>query len=817
MRPIRIEVEGFSAFRYSAVVDLEGLDLVGFTGQTGSGKSSLIDAITFALYGSVARYGSASAVAPAIHQLAEEAKVRLDFEVAGARYVAVRIVRRKTLKDPNASPQASTKEARLETQSGEVLAGSVKELNAAVVDLLGLDFAQFTRTIVLPQGDFADFLNDEPANRQKLLRRLLDMEIYGKMGTKARAEEELDKQQATTLMAEQERNPAPTDTEFAELEARQAALVSAHPTIESALAEMKTLVTQRQDLLDEHKVASQAASRLGSVEVPEAISSADQKLREVKKVQAEAHALLADASQSVNETTKQPQADLAELSLAIDRLERLISLRAEGAVVATTETDLAANLTAIQGEQQPLAKSRDDAQGDYERAQVLAKASDWVESLSEGEPCPLCQQTVTAIPDHSPDQALEALKRSAAEAASAYKAWETRYTEQKAELKAIGQSIETRAGALAELEAQLMNSDFELFVGPTADESDLRSQVERLRVKREEAVGVAESIKEARFAVEEAQTRAAKADGQLRSVESEIAREGLQLSAVRDSLADLDPPPVSEESTLNNWQRLAKWAQQNRAIYEDQASKVVDKGHQIAKELKRKEASVAERAASLDLDVAESGLDRLLEVLLVAQTKAQADVEEADRRRVEAQDRKKRISALNKASALNKSLGGHLNAAGFEGWLLNEALDNIVGKATDRLLQLSGGQYSLLVTDRQFSIIDHNNADERRDVRTLSGGETFLASLALALALADSIAELAPVDAPRLESMFLDEGFGTLDPETLDVVASAIEELAADGRMIGIVTHVRDLAERLPVRFEVSKGPTTSTVEMVEL
>ncbi|MEM7274655.1 MAG: SbcC/MukB-like Walker B domain-containing protein, partial [Actinomycetota bacterium] len=99
--------------------------------------------------------------------------------------------------------------------------------------------------------------------------------------------------------------------------------------------------------------------------------------------------------------------------------------------------------------------------------------------------------------------------------------------------------------------------------------------------------------------------------------------------------------------------------------------------------------------------------------------------------------------------------------------------------------------------------------------RTLSGGETFLASLALALALADSIAELAPVDAPRLDSMFLDEGFGTLDPGTLDVVAGAIEELASTGRMIGIVTHVGDLAERMPARFEVSKGPTGSSVELV--
>ena len=113
-------------------------------------------------------------------------------------------------------------------------------------------------------------------------------------------------------------------------------------------------------------------------------------------------------------------------------------------------------------------------------------------------------------------------------------------------------------------------------------------------------------------------------------------------------------------------------------------------------------------------------------------------------------------------------------------------------------------------------MVDHNNASERRDVKTLSGGETFLASLALALGLADSIAELTTSNSVTLGSMFLDEGFGTLDTETLDVVASAIEELAATGRMIGVVTHVRELAERLPTRFEVTKGPASSWVEKVE-
>ena len=117
----------------------------------------------------------------------------------------------------------------------------------------------------------------------------------------------------------------------------------------------------------------------------------------------------------------------------------------------------------------------------------------------------------------------------------------------------------------------------------------------------------------------------------------------------------------------------------------------------------------------------------------------------------------------------------------------------------------------------QFEVVDHANADERRLARTLSGGETFLASLALALALAERVSELAGGGRAGLDAIFLDEGFGTLDPEALDVVASAIEELGASGRMVGIVSHVQELAERVPVRFEVRRGPDTSTVERVDL
>jgi exonuclease SbcC len=157
-------------------------------------------------------------------------------------------------------------------------------------------------------------------------------------------------------------------------------------------------------------------------------------------------------------------------------------------------------------------------------------------------------------------------------------------------------------------------------------------------------------------------------------------------------------------------------------------------------------------------------------------------------------------------------LGNLLQARQFPQWLVSEALDDLVAAASETLEALSGGQFNLTHDKGDLFVIDRADADARRSVRTLSGGETFQASLALALALSSQISALAAAGAARLDSIFLDEGFGTLDPETLEVVAATLEALAEGDRMVGVVTHVAALAERVPVRFRVARNALTSTV-----
>jgi exonuclease SbcC len=190
-------------------------------------------------------------------------------------------------------------------------------------------------------------------------------------------------------------------------------------------------------------------------------------------------------------------------------------------------------------------------------------------------------------------------------------------------------------------------------------------------------------------------------------------------------------------------------------------------------------------------------------------------------------DLRARRGELEARAALHRALADQLRADELVAWIQEEALRRLAAEGSRHLTRLSQGRYELLLgtgeadlaarAEQDFSVVDRWNGDSVRSVRTLSGGETFLASLALALALAESLAQLSAEGraGDALESLFLDEGFGSLDGETLDVVVSALDALHGSQRVVGIVTHVRDLAERLPARLEVRRQGTGGATALV--
>ena len=183
MRLIRLEMKGFGAFRHVTELNFDDADFFALVGPTGAGKSTVLDAVCFALYGSVPRYDDEKLISPVLTLGASEAKVRLDFELGGDHYIATRVAKR--------TPKgATTKEARLERvipgEDTDVLANGGPEVSGAVRHLLGLRFDDFTRCVALPQGDFARFLQGKVDERRDLMLRLLNLGVYKDVGERAR-------------------------------------------------------------------------------------------------------------------------------------------------------------------------------------------------------------------------------------------------------------------------------------------------------------------------------------------------------------------------------------------------------------------------------------------------------------------------------------------------------------------------------------------------------------------------------------------------------------------------------------------------------
>jgi exonuclease SbcC len=187
------------------------------------------------------------------------------------------------------------------------------------------------------------------------------------------------------------------------------------------------------------------------------------------------------------------------------------------------------------------------------------------------------------------------------------------------------------------------------------------------------------------------------------------------------------------------------------------------------------------------------------------------DIEALARRVERAQTLARELAEARADHALQRRLADDLRSERFQAFVLEETFRELAVGASERLQRLSG-RYTLEFTGDTFVVVDHDNAGERRSADTLSGGETFLTSLALALELSEQVQRAA--GAVPLDSLFIDEGFGTLDPETLNTVADAIAMLPVSGRMVGIITHVRELAERLPARVIVEKRTDGSRLRM---
>ncbi|HKE77188.1 MAG TPA: SMC family ATPase [Acidimicrobiales bacterium] len=799
MRPVRLEVDGFTAFRARTIVDFDGVDLFALVGPTGAGKTSVIDAVTFALYGTVPRLDDRRAVAPVISQNLTEARVRLDFTVDGVAHTAVRVVRAT-------KGGATTREARLQ-RGDEVLAGTADEVTEAVGDLLGLGFEHFTTCVSLPQGQFARFLHDKPNARQDLLVRLLDLGLYDRVGSAARQRAALDRNAADVAAGQLERLAGATP------EARAAAAERA-----AGLAELGDRLAAARPGLDdrvaaaaaERAAAEEAAARAGLLDglappagVPELageLAEADRMLARCRELDEEAAEAVTAAEEAMAALPDRAGLDAARADHA--RAAELAGTLARG---ETAAGEAARGQEAAEAAAAEARVAHAGATVERDRVLVELRARALVPELVVGDACPVCGQEVHALPAHEAAPERDRAERAAADAAARVEQADRALTAAHTHQARVDEKLARVRADHAEVTARL------------TDVPSPAALADRLAALDEAAT----ALDKARQAERDAHKAVAAAT---RRREQLAAREGdarRAFDAARDAVAALGPPAAERRDLAADWAALAAWAADRVPALAEAAATHLSAAEAAAAAAAAGLAELVDACRALGVDVPSPRRGAAAwpgEAVAAEAARADEEVKRIDERLADAGRLRAEAAAATGRAQVADLLAGHLAANRFEKWLLDEAVHELVAGASVTLAELSGGAYALAVDRRSggFAVVDHAHASQVRSARTLSGGETFLASLALALALADQVAGLAAAGTARLEALFLDEGFGALDPDTLDVVASAIDELGARGRMVGVVTHVRELAERLPVRFEVRKVGGSSVVERVE-
>ena len=474
-----------------------------------------------------------------------------------------------------------------------------------------------------------------------------------------------------------------------------------------------------------------------------------------------------------------------ELAAEAGQQESALSSRRE------TEDKMAARLQATEA-------AVSTAQTALDAAQRAHAAAGLAQTLHVGEDCPVCQQAVGTLPRLAPPADLDAARTALEKALAAQRQARTAHQD-AAKATASAKSLLDGTRSRLDKAAQVM--------ADTPVETDLTRQLEAI-ITADEAAARASREATAR------QTELAAAEKTRAALVEDEQDAWAALNAARDTLVQVvrgAPALPSGQGLAAAWAALAGWAGAER---DKRTRRFPELGAAVAGLQQR----CTEAADAITMQLAGQGvevadLSRAAAALAGQRARAEAHLQKirADRKTAARLDNQ--IAAHKEDGQVAALLGNLLRATSFERWLCSEALDSLVREASATLMELSGGQYELDRDERnELVVIDYSDAGTRRPVNTLSGGETFQASLALALALSRQVIGLSS-GMRELNSMFLDEGFGTLDPDTLETVASTLEKLAADSdRMVGVITHVAELADRVPVRFVVSRTGTTSTL-----
>ena len=878
MKPIQLVLSAFGPYVERTVIDFsalgeEGLFLI--AGDTGAGKTTIFDAISFALYGE-ASGGKEKRKSKSFHSDyvsdQTETYVELTFRHRGETWWIRRNLEyqrpSKKKKDgmETTTRQAADAQMRNEDTGEEIL--RMDDVNRRVRELLGLTQDQFTQTVMIAQGDFLKILTASSDERKKLFRDLFHTNLYVDLQSRLQEKNRAcaDEQKAleqVILSAEGKIDP---EAEFAEreillsycgqiqhtdalcallarlIEQEKAAQEQAKAQKKEAANQIGALIaavtegervnrdfadweskkarlaalTAGQGGIDAQRAALAAARRAQQLETDEALMR--RTLRDMDAQRAalsEAQAALEQAEKALPEAeTRMKEAEsrggeihalLAQAKQMEDCLPVLGEVERLKAALDTQERAL-----------QRLTADSSRAQAAYIAAQnsyYLSQAGLLARELKAGQPCPVCGSTAHPCPAQITP---ETVTRQALEQAA-----KRRETAEKAQSDAATRLAANRA-ALDEREDRLRA----LKIG--ADETRQRLAA-RIDAAHQAAADRQRAIDAARSAYQALDKRKTAAQSAVDAAQKQLAALEKDLRAQTEAFEQKRAAHGFEDEASY---RLAKRTNAeierlDREIrnYDEQKRTLAAQSRELEEKLSgRQRTDLAalqnRRAAALDRQAKAENAEKAMVRKLTLHESAEREIRQANAAIQKKRGKWQIIQELYTCCA-GIAAGNPRAKLTFEAYVQQYYFRFVVAAANKRLTRLTDGMFTLRVMREAANRVSQSGLDlevldrstgQARDVSTLSGGESFLASLALALGLSDAVQSQS--GQIRMDAMFIDEGFGSLDENALRSSIDVLLELADGKRLIGIISHVQELEERIDKQIVVTKTPNGSTVRM---
>ncbi len=906
MRPLKLTMSAFGPYAGRAELDFTLLGESGvylICGETGAGKTTVFDGIVFALYGEASGEARRPDMLRSMYAMPETPTfVELTFSYRGKTYKVVRNPEYERKKARGEGVTVEKANAELILPDGKVIA-KIKEVNSAIVDILGIDREQFKQIAMIAQGDFSRLLLAPTEERKAIFRKIFDTGRFLILQDvlKAKSAEAKNRYEAARLAVLQcsarimwedseEINAAragslPAEEVIALLQRLTAedgqrkneldgALKQADGELEAlntraALSEqreklLKFMQTDRERLAREEELFAKRKSALQSAEADgkrtEGLVKEIARLNDKLPSYGEQDRLraLGQALQTKAQTLSQQIAS-AE-SGAADSKQKLAIAEAERDGLKQTEVEAAK----AEGELNSLKKQAEELEGllasvqdlygkhrqykaalaEYEtlrdrsaqiqakytamnRAFLDAQAGILAETLKEGEPCPVCGSVNHPAPAGRPAEApgADKLEQYAAVAERA-----------AAEERAASERAGRLKGACDGLNAQLKINAAKYCDGAEKLGDVKNALDEAYSALNEKIKTSAESLKKARGKILRANAvqmemdkyskRAEELTARATALKLEAGKTEAELSHSRTMLSDLEktltyPDYAAAKAHIDGLEgeknRLEKGLVDARAAYADSdkiiatlRAEIDSYTAQISK-LPEEDAGAVKSAAEQKAAYRQGITEQLRALHFRLETNRRC-LEDLKNACAASEQIGREYSSLKVVSdTVTGNIAGKEKLT-LEAFVQAAFLDRILVRANRKLMIMSDNQYELLRRTKaenvrsqsglELDVLDHYNGTYR-SVSTLSGGESFKASLALALGMSEEIQTSA--GGIRLDAMFVDEGFGTLDEQSLNQAIKVLCGLSEGNRLVGIISHVPDLKERIDRQVVVTK------------